>query len=72
MNDIVEKTQLDEQTVLESISRLQKKSKPDQIITRQRSIETEVADMRKDITEIKNTLKELVAMMNALYVFEDA
>ena len=41
-------------------------------ITTPFSIKSEMDEMKKDITDIKNTIKELVEMMKAVYEFEDA
>ena len=82
MEDIIRKTKLDEHYINETIQRRQNKQnnaknnatkcKSITEITTPFSIKSEIDEMKKDITDIKNTIKELVEMMKAVYEFEDA
>ena len=75
MEEIILKTKLDEDQVIEIIKKRQnnpKKCKSVTEIKKPFSIESEIDYMKNDIKEIKNTIKELVEMMKAVYEFEDA
>ena len=78
IEDIILKTKLDENIIIETIETTEKrknnpkKCKPVTEIKQQISIENEINEMKNDIKEIKNTIKELVEMMKAVYEFEDA
>jgi len=75
MEEIIIKTKLDEEQIIEIIKKRQhipKKCKP--ITTEQKifSIEDEIYEIKNDIKGLKHTLNELVEMMKAVYEFEDA
>ncbi len=75
MEEIILKTKLDEDQIIETIKKRQnnpKKCKSVIEIKRPFSIESEIDEMKNDIKELKNTIKELVEMMKAVYEFEDA
>ena len=75
MEEIILKTKLDEDQIIETIKKLQnnlKKCKSVTEIKKPFSIESEIDEMKNDIKELKNTIKELVEMMKAVYEFEDA
>ena len=75
MEEIILKTKLDEDQIIETIKKLQnnpKKCKSVIEIKKPFSIESEIDEMKNDIKELKNTIKELVEMMKAVYEFEDA
>ena len=75
MEEIILKTKLDEDQIIETIKKLQnnpKKCKSVTEIKKTFSIESEIDEMKNDIKELKNTIKELVEMMKAAYEFEDA
>jgi len=75
MEEIILKTKLDEDQILETIKRRQnnvKKCKSVSEIKKPFSIESEIDKMKNDIKELKNTINELVEMMKAVYEFEDA
>ncbi len=70
MDEIINKTKLDEYQINDAIKR--RKNKP--IIETQKpfSIESEISIIKNDIKELKNSVKELVEMMKAVYEFEEA
>ena len=75
MEEIILKTKLDEDQIIETIKKLQnnlKKCKSLTEIKKPFSIESEIDEMKNDIKELKNTINELVEMMKAVYEFEDA
>ncbi len=75
MEEIILKTKLDEDQIIETIKRRQnnvKKCKSVTEIKKPFSIETEIDEIKNDIKELKNTINELVEMMKAVYEFEDA
>lgn len=75
MEEIILKTKLDEDQIIETIKRRQttpKKCKPVKEIIKPFSIESEIDEIKNDINELKNTVKELVEMIKAIYEFEDA
>ena len=71
--DIILKTKLDKDQIIETIKKRQnlKKCKSVTEIKTPFSIESEMNEMKNDIKELKNTIKELVDMMKAVYEFED-
>ena len=77
IEDIIRKTKLDKEQIMEIITRKenpQKKVKITQepkIEPKKVSLENEIIEMRSEIKELKNTIKELVDMMKAVYEFED-
>ena len=77
IEDIIRKTKLDKEQIMETITRKenpQKKVKITQepkIKPKKVSLENEIIEMRSEIKELKNTIKELVEMMKAVYEFED-
>ena len=75
MKEIILKTKLDEDQIIETIKKRQnnpKKCKPITEIKKPFSMECEIDEMKNDIKELKNIIKELVEMMKAVYEFEDA
>lgn len=75
MEEILSKTKLEENQIIEIINKRQnnkKKCKSATKIKTSFSIESEIDEIKNDIKEIKNTIKELVEMMKAVYDFEDA
>jgi len=74
MEEIILKTKLDEDQIIETIKRRQnnpKKCKSVTEIEKSFSIESEIDEMKNDIKELKNKINELVEMMKAIYEFED-
>jgi len=77
IEDIIRKTKLDKEQIMEIITRKenpQKKVKITQepkIEPKKVSLENEIIEMRSEIKELKNTIKELVEMMKSVYEFED-
>jgi hypothetical protein len=67
MNEIMEKTKLDEESIALTIDRRKNIQSKKAV-----SLESEMAEIKNDIKELKNTIKELVEMMKAVYQFEDA
>jgi hypothetical protein len=75
MEEIILKTKLNENQIIESIERRQnnvKKCKSVTEIKKPFSIKSEIDEMKNEIKELKNTINELVEMMKAVYEFEDA
>jgi len=75
MEEIILKTKLDEDQIIETIKKRQDNSKKCKSVTEIKdkiSIENEINEMKNDIKEVKNTMKELVEMMKSVYEFEDA
>ena len=73
--EIILKTKLDKEQIIETIKKRQNNPKKYKSVTEIKtpfSIENEIDEMKNDIKELKNTIKELVEMMKALYEFEDA
>lgn len=84
MEEICQKTKLNESEVRVSIERFenQNKNKKEKIKNKKLQVifnnlenkeiknENDITEIKKDIKEIKNNIKELVAMMKALYEFE--
>jgi hypothetical protein len=68
--EIILKTKLDEEQIIETIKKRQNNPKKCKSVT-PFSIEKEIDEMKNDIKKLKNTIKELVEMMKALYEFED-
>jgi hypothetical protein len=72
--EIILKTKLDEDQIIETIKRRQNNPKKCKSITEVKmpfSIENEIYEMKNDIKEIKNSIKELVEMIKAVYEFEN-
>ena len=70
MEEIILKTKLDEDQIIETIKRRQNnlnKCKSLTEIKKPFSIESEIDEMKNDIKELKNTMNELVEMMKAVY-----
>ena len=70
MEEIIEKTKLDVETINQTIDKrknynLKKMTESKNTI----SLESEIAEMKNDIKELKNTIKELVERINAVYDF---
>jgi hypothetical protein len=73
IEEIVIKTRLDEDKIIETIN-MRNNSKKGKSIEQKKekfSIETEIVGLKNDMKELKNTLKELVEMIKAVYEFED-
>ena len=74
MEEIILKTKLDEDQIIETIKNRQKNSKNCKSIIeikKKFSIENEINEMKNEIKELKNTINELVEMMKAVYEFEN-
>lgn len=74
MEEIIFKTKLEEDKIMQTIERRQKSPKKCNSITEIKepfSIETEINQIKIEIKDLKNTINELVKMMNAVYEFED-
>jgi hypothetical protein len=74
MEEIILKTKLDEDQIIETIKKQQNKSKKCKSVTEIKkpfSIESEIYKIKNDINDLKNTLNELVEMMKAVYEFKD-
>ena len=72
MEEIVEKTKLDEGSIKQTIENRKNYTIRKTTETKKPfSLESEIADIKKEMTELKNTIQELVEMMKAVYVFED-
>ena len=73
IEDIILKTKLDEDQIIETIKKLQNNPKKCKSVTEIKTpFSIEIDEMKNDIKELKNTIKELVEMMKAVYEFEDA
>lgn len=74
IEEIILKTKLEKDQIIEIIKRRQNNSTKSEVIEIKKlfSIESEIDELKNDIKEVKNTLKELVEMMKAVYEFEDA
>lgn len=75
MKEIMSKTKLEENQIVETIQKRQNNPKKCKSITPDKktiSIEGEIREMKNDIKYLKNTINELVEMMKAVYEFEDA
>jgi hypothetical protein len=82
MEEICQKTKLNESEVRVSIERFENKIQNKKIKNKKLQVifndlenkeiknENDITEIKKDIKEIKNNIKELVAMMKALYEFE--
>ncbi len=74
IEEIILKTKLDKDQIIETIKRRNnnpKKYKSVTEITNSFSIESEIYEMKNDIKKLKNTIQELVEMIKAVYEFED-
>ena len=69
MEEIIEKTKLDEECIKQTIDKKTCNSK--KTIDKVSSLESEIVEMKNEIKELKNTVKELVEMIKAIYEFED-
>ena len=66
MEDIILKTKLDEDQIIETIKKRQNNPKKCKSVTKIKtplSIESEIYEMKNDINELKNTMKELVEII---------
>jgi len=75
MEEIILKTKLDEDQIIETIKRRQHNPKNCKSVIENKksfSIESEIAEMKNDIKGLKNKINELVEMMKAVYEFEHA
>ena len=75
MEEIINKTKLNEEQIIETIKKRKntpKKIKP--IIENPKlfSLENEVIEMKNDIKELKSSIKELIEMIKSVYDFVDA
>jgi len=76
IKEIIMKTKLDEDKIIEIINKNKNKKNTNEfktIIENKKvfSIEIEIDEIKNDIKELKSTIKELVEMMKAVYEFED-
>ena len=83
IEEIITKTKLDKEQLLEAITKKEKSRKKVKITQEPKmtqeikiepkkvSLENEIIEMRSEIKELKNTIEELVEMMKAVYEFED-
>ena len=80
IEEIIRKTKLDEEQIMETITRkenpqkrvrVKKVTQETNIEPKKVSLENEIIEMRCEIKELKKTMKELVKMMRAVYEFED-
>jgi len=77
IEEIIIKTKLDKEQILETITKKENTQKKTKIIQEPKvelktvSLENEIIGMISEIKELKNTIKELVDMMKAVYEFED-
>ena len=73
IEEIIRKTKLDKELIMETITRKENPQKKVKITQEPKkvSLENEIIEMRSEIKELKNTIKELVKMMKAVYEFED-
>jgi len=68
MEDIILKTKLDKDQIIETIKKRQNNPKKCKSVTEIKipfSIESVIYEMKNDIKELKNTIKELVKMMKS-------
>ena len=72
MEEIIKTTKINEERIRQIIEKKQNYT-PSKIKETKKhySIESEIAEMKNDINEIKTTIKELVELMKAVYEFED-
>lgn len=71
LSEISNKTKLNECEINEAIIRGESRTKIQKLkIEEKFSFDKEITSIKKDIGEIKNTLNELMVMMNAIYEFE--
>jgi len=70
MEEIIEKTKLDEECIKQTIDKKTCNSK--KTIDKVASLESDIVQMKNEIKELKNTVSELVEMLKAVYEFEDA
>jgi len=73
IEEIIEKTKLDEECIQQTIDK-RKNSNSKKIIETKKpfSVENEIAEMKNEIKELKNIIKEFVEIVKSLYEFEDA
>jgi hypothetical protein len=73
MEEIIEKTKLDEKIILKTIEKNQKihcSTIPE--TKKQLPIECELAELKNEIKNLTNTIQEFVEMMKAVHEFKDA
>jgi hypothetical protein len=72
MEEIILKTKLDEDQIIETIKKRQNNPKKYETENKKRFvIESAIYEIKNDIKELKNTMKEIIELMNAVYEFED-
>jgi hypothetical protein len=79
MEDILLKTKLDKDQIIETIKRRQKcksvieikKPFSESEMDEMDEMKNDIKELKNDIKELKNTINELVEMMKAVYEFED-
>ena len=71
MEEIIEKTKLDDIIINQTIKKKQNNSKRDSKSIPKKQYESEIIEMKNEIKELKNIITELVEMMKAIYEFED-
>jgi hypothetical protein len=72
MEEIIVKTKLNEEQIIETIKTHE--NNPKKSITENKkpfSIESEMYEMKNDIKQLKNTINELLEIMKTVYKFED-
>lgn len=72
IEEIIEKTKLDEESIKQLIDKRKNYNPKKTEIKKPVSLENEIAEIKNDIKELKSTIKDLVKIMKALYVFECA
>ena len=72
IEEIIEKTKLDEESVKQIIDKRKSYNPKKTEMKKPISLENEIAEIKNDIKELKNTIEGLVKIMKALYVFECA
>ena len=71
IEEIITTTKLSETDIINHIKTRQYKSKILSDKKSQKHLEIQIDDMKNDINQIKNSLKEMFGMIQAIYEFED-
>lgn len=71
IEEITTTTKLSETDIINHIKTRQYKSKILSDKNSQKHLEIQIDDMKNDINQIKNSLKEMLGMIQAIYEFED-
>ena len=75
MEEIIMKTKLEENIILDTITKKKNNPKICKSIKENKkifSLEAEIDEMKNDIKDLKNIVKELAEMMKAVYDFEES